>query len=162
MCFSGFKHLKMVIIELQSDRSFINKKWYDTLVTTIFCPFQSPSQKEHFTEEISKNVSEYEMPKSQTNPRNFEEETQSNNQSKLPRPIPWNQTSDVHRGFTLITWCWRYITWHWRQRSHTNTITSVIAAKQTAINEVYVLMSLHELYLLCWFHVSGNQKNGFL
>ena len=24
--------------------------------------------------------------------------------SELPRPIPWNQTSDVHRGPTLITW----------------------------------------------------------
>ena len=28
----------------------------------------------------------------------------SEDQSKLPRPIPWNQTSDVHRGSTLITW----------------------------------------------------------
>ena len=25
-------------------------------------------------------------------------------QSELTRPIPWNQTSDVHRGSTLITW----------------------------------------------------------
>ena len=24
-------------------------------------------------------------------------------QSELPRPIPWNQTSDVHRGSSLIT-----------------------------------------------------------
>ena len=24
-------------------------------------------------------------------------------QSELPRPIPWNHTSDVHRGSTLIT-----------------------------------------------------------
>ena len=24
-------------------------------------------------------------------------------QSELPRPIPWNQTTDVHRGYTLIT-----------------------------------------------------------
>ena len=29
-------------------------------------------------------------------------------QSELPRPIPWNQTSDEHRGTTLITWRWRY------------------------------------------------------
>ena len=28
------------------------------------------------------------------------------------RGIPVNQTSDVHRGSTLITW--RYITWRWR------------------------------------------------
>ena len=41
---------------------------------------------------------------------------------ELPRPIPWNQTADVHRGSTLITrvitWRWRYITWRWRHRNH--------------------------------------------
>ena len=55
-------------------------------------------------------------------------------QSELPRPIPWNQTSDVHRGSNLITW-------HWRHRNHANTITSVIAEKQTVINEVYVFFN---------------------
>ena len=58
--------------------------------------------------------------------------------SKLPRPVPWNKISDVHRGSTLITWRWRYITWRWRHSNHANTITRVIAAKQTVINEVYV------------------------
>ena len=52
------------------------------------------------------------------------------------REIPWNQSTDVHRGSTLITrvitWRWRNITWHWRHRNYVNTITSVIAAKQTA------------------------------
>ena len=52
------------------------------------------------------------------------------------REIPLNQTTDVHRGPTLImrviAWRWRYITWHWRHRNHVNTITSVITAKQTA------------------------------
>ena len=43
------------------------------------------------------------------------------------RGILWNQTSDVP-GSTLITW---------RHRNHTHTITSVIAAKQTVINEMY-------------------------
>ena len=46
---------------------------------------------------------------------------------------PW-----IHRGSTLITWRWLYITWRWCHRNHANTITSVIAAKQTVINEVYV------------------------
>ena len=45
--------------------------------------------------------------------------------SELPRPIPWNQTSDVHRGSALITCRRRYITWRWRYRNHANTITSV-------------------------------------
>ena len=52
------------------------------------------------------------------------------------REITWNQTTVVHRGSTLIMrvimWCWGYITWRWRHRNHVNTITSVIAAKQTA------------------------------
>ena len=47
-------------------------------------------------------------------------------QSELPRPVPWNQTLDVHRGFTLITWSWRHITWRWRQRTHANTITKLV------------------------------------
>ena len=46
-----------------------------------------------------------------------------NKQSELPQPIPWNQTSDVHRGSTLITW-------RWRHRNHANTIASLIAEKQ--------------------------------
>ena len=52
------------------------------------------------------------------------------------REIPWNQTTDEYRGSTLITrvitWHWRHITWRWRHRNHVYTITSVIAAKQTA------------------------------
>ena len=54
------------------------------------------------------------------------------------REIPWNHTSDVHRGSTLTTWRCRYITWRWRHINHANTITSVFVAKQTVINEVYV------------------------
>ena len=50
------------------------------------------------------------------------------------REIPWNKTTDVHWGSTLITRVttrrWRYITWRWRHRNHVSTITSVIAAKQ--------------------------------
>ena len=49
--------------------------------------------------------------------------------SELPRPIAWNQTSDVHRGSTSITWRWRYITWCLSHRNHAHTITSVTAAK---------------------------------
>ena len=85
--------------------------------------------------------------------------------------ISRNQTSDVHRGSTLITWNWRYITWRWRQRNHINTITSVAAAKQTVISEVYVfsikyrysdiLLKIHKPHLFCWLDFSGNQKNGF-
>ena len=52
------------------------------------------------------------------------------------REIPLNQTTDVHRWSTLITWvikwCRRYITWPWRHGNYANTITSVIAAKQMA------------------------------
>ena len=47
------------------------------------------------------------------------------------RGIPWNQTSDVHRVSTLITWRWCYITWCWRHRNHAITIKSSIAATQT-------------------------------
>ena len=58
------------------------------------------------------------------------------------REILWNQITDVHQGTIpitrVITWLWRYITWGWRYRNHANTITSVIAAKQTVINEIYV------------------------
>ena len=43
--------------------------------------------------------------------------------------IPWNQNTDVHRGSGENV-CWRH-------RNHVNAITSVIAAKQTVINEVY-------------------------
>ena len=59
------------------------------------------------------------------------------------REIPWNQTTDVHRGSTLIsrviTWRWRYRTWRWRHRNHVNTIASVIAAKQTAWKKLMLL-----------------------
>ena len=52
------------------------------------------------------------------------------------REILCNQTTDVHGGSTLITrvkkWRWRDITCRWRHRNQVNTITSVIAAKQTA------------------------------
>ena len=68
-------------------------------------------------------------------------------QSELPWPIPQSLTMDVHRGSTLITrviaWCWRYITWRWGHRNHADTITSLIAAKQTVINEVYVFLKLY-------------------
>ena len=41
------------------------------------------------------------------------------------RGFPWNQTTDVHRGSTLITrvitWRWRYITWRWRNENHVET-----------------------------------------
>ena len=57
------------------------------------------------------------------------------------REFPWIQTTDVHQESTLITrlitWRWRSITWHWRHRNHVNTITSVIAAKQTVIIKVF-------------------------
>ena len=50
--------------------------------------------------------------------------------------ILWNQTTDVHRGSSLITWVitwrWCYITWRWPNINHVNTITSLNAAKQTA------------------------------
>ena len=52
--------------------------------------------------------------------------------------IPWYHTLDVHRGYSLITWLGRYITWRWRHINHGNTIRSVIAAKRTVITEVYV------------------------
>ena len=58
----------------------------------------------------------------------------------------WRQLS--HTIVQYITVCYRrlyrrgvlecYIMWRWRKRSHINSITSVIAAKQTVINEVYV------------------------
>ena len=35
---------------------------------------------------------------------NKQKNSQRRGQSELPRPIPWNQTMDVHRGYTLITW----------------------------------------------------------
>ena len=71
-------------------------------------------------------------------------------QSELPRWIPWNQTSDVHRWSSLITWRWRYITWRWHHRNHTNTKISVIVANK-----------IHKLHLFCWLYFSGNQENGF-
>ena len=50
------------------------------------------------------------------------------------REIPWNQTTDVYRGSTLIpraiTWNWRYISWRWRHGHHANIITIVIAANK--------------------------------
>ena len=81
-------------------------------------------------------------------------------QSELSRPIPWNQTADVHRRSTFIMWHLGYITWCWHHRNHANTITSVIAAKQTVINKVNVfsikyhysdiLLKKHKLHLFCW------------
>ena len=92
-------------------------------------------------------------------------------QSELPLPIPWNRTSDVHRGSTLIMWRWRYITWRWHHRNHANTIISIIEAKQTVINEFYIFhlniaivmfyWKIHKLHLFCWLNFLGNQKNGF-
>ena len=59
------------------------------------------------------------------------------------REISWNQTSDKSR-IHLITWAimwrWRYITW--LHRSHANTITSVIAAKQMIISEVFFSINI--------------------
>ena len=90
--------------------------------------------------------------------------------------IPWNQTTDVHRGSTLITRAitcrWRYKTWQWRHKNHVNTIKSVIAAKQTVINEVYVFSikfmifsikyryaiiywKIHKVHLFCWLNFFG-------
>ena len=87
-------------------------------------------------------------------------------QSEMPRPILWNQTADVHRRSTLITWRCRYITWRWRHRNHDNTTTSVISEKQTIINEVYVFSieyryrEIYKLHLFCWWNFQGtcNQK----
>ena len=45
-------------------------------------------------------------------------------QLELTQLIPWNPTSDVHRWSTLITW-------RWSHRNNANTITNVIAVKQT-------------------------------
>ena len=60
-------------------------------------------------------------------------------QSEPPRPIPWNQTSDVYRGSTFndkVTLTLHNVT----LTSHKpcNTITRVIAAKQTVIIYVYI------------------------
>ena len=66
-------------------------------------------------------------------------------QSELPLPIPLNSVESL-------------ITWRLRHRNNANTI-SVIAAKQTVINEVYMLFfHIHKLYLFCWLNFSGNQK----
>ena len=46
--------------------------------------------------------------------------------------IPWNQTSDVHRGSTLIPWRRRYITWRWRHRNHDT-------------NEIYVVFVFNKI-----------------
>ena len=90
--------------------------------------------------------------------------------------IPWNQTTYVHRGSTLITlvitWRWHNITWRWRHRNHVNTITSVIETKQAAKNEVYAFSikygysdilywKIHKHYLFCWLKFMGNQSNRF-
>ena len=64
-------------------------------------------------------------------------------QSKLSRPISWNtmesDLAHVHQGSSLKTRRWRYITCRWCHRNLANTKTSVIAAKQTTRNEVWVL-----------------------
>ena len=79
------------------------------------------------------------------------------------REIPWNQTTDVHRGSTsitrVITWRWRYITWRWRHRNNVNTMTT----KQTAsmkfmffsIKYRYsdILLKRHKLHLFCWLNI---------
>ena len=61
--------------------------------------------------------------------------------------IPWNQTIEVHGRSTLIdrviTSRWCCITWHWHHRKHVYTKTSVFAAEQIVINEVYVLFQLY-------------------
>ena len=64
-------------------------------------------------------------------------------QSELPQPILWNFVEsdiDIHQGSTLMTWRWRFITLRWCHGNHANTITDVIAAKQTDINEGYVVV----------------------
>ena len=68
----------------------------------------------------------------------------------------WNQTPDVHRGCTFITWCWRYITWRWRHRNHADTIASEIAAKQTVINQVY------DVFLFVCFLINMQSINTYL
>ena len=44
--------------------------------------------------------------------------------SEQPRPIQWNQTSDVHRGSTLMMW-------RWRHRSYANTLTNTCDCSET-------------------------------
>ena len=100
----------------------------------------------------------------------------------------WNrnclgQFRGIHRGSTLktrvITCRWRYIMWRWRHRNHFNTITSVIAAKQTAemkfmcvffsIKYRYIAIAIfylkikqqHKLHLFCWLHFSDFHNNRF-
>ena len=62
--------------------------------------------------------------------------------SELPLAIPWNQTSDVHRGSTLITW-------RRRHRNRANTITSVIAAKKRLQNSTKNI-GINEDRIMLW------------
>ena len=69
--------------------------------------------------------------------------TSLGNYSELPWSIPRNSvesglgcTSRIYFDNVTLT----FLTWRWRHRNHANTITSVIAAKQTVINEVYVVV----------------------
>ena len=86
-------------------------------------------------------------------------------QSELPQSIPripWSQTTDVHRGSTLIMrvimWRCRYITSCWRHNNHVNTITRVIAAKQTVLSEVYVFFN--KISLKLWLCVTVQIQGG--
>ena len=67
---------------------------------------------------------------------------------------------------SLIMWRWCYIMWRCCHRNHDNTITSVIAEKQTVINEVYVLVifywKIHKLHLFCWLNFSVIRKKCIL
>ena len=58
------------------------------------------------------------------------------------REIPWNQTTDVHRGSTLITRSDNVKLMLYNMtltsQNHVKTITSVIAAKKTGLNKEYV------------------------
>ena len=60
----------------------------------------------------------------------------------------------IHRGSTLITRRWRHITWRWRRRKYANTITSLIAAKQT----VTPLVS-HVSFV--WIHTTEKCRTSF-
>ena len=75
----------------------------------------------------------------------------NSNQSELSRTIPWNQTSDVHRRSTLITWRWRYITWRLCHRNHANTIPSAIEAKLTVINEMKFMFFFFVFFFFLFF-----------
>ena len=81
------------------------------------------------------------------------------------RGISWMQTSDVHRGSTLITWRWRYITWRCRHRNHANTITSAIVKCMCflSINAMAIFYwKIHKLHLFCLLNFFGKSETWIL